>query len=87
MPFAWLDEPLEHLDPRARRIVATDLASSTRFGRPTQMIVTTYGTPFARQLAEDLPDTHLRYINRTEIFDLPPRRSAPFSDEMHSESA
>ena len=35
LPFAWLDEPLEHLDPRARRIVATDLASSTRSaGRP-----------------------------------------------------
>lgn len=87
LPFAWLDEPLEHLDPRARRIVATDLASSTRSGRPTQMIVTTYEHTLARQLAEDLPDTHLRYINRTEILDLPPHRSARSSDKAHRESA
>ena len=87
LPFAWLDEPLEHLDPRARRIVATDLASSTRSGRPTQMIVTTYEHTLARQLAEDLPGTHLRYINRTEILDLTPRRSGPISDQAHSESA
>lgn len=80
LPFAWLDEPLEHLDPRARRIVATDLASSTRSGRPAQMIVTTYEHTLARQLAEDLPDTHLRYINRTEMFVPPPRRSARSSD-------
>jgi hypothetical protein len=51
------------------------------------MIVTTYEHTLARQLAEDLPGTHLRYINRTEILDLAPRRSAPFSDQAHSESA
>ena len=76
LPFAWLDEPLEHLDPRARRIVATDLAASTQAGRPAQLIVTTYEHTLARQLAEDLPDTHLRQINRTEAFELPPRRRA-----------
>jgi hypothetical protein len=74
LPFAWLDEPLEHLDPRARRIVATDLATSTQSGRPAQMIVTTYEHTLARQLAEDLPETHLRQINRGEAFELPPRR-------------
>jgi DNA repair exonuclease SbcCD ATPase subunit len=87
LPFAWLDEPLEHLDPRARRIVATDLASSTRSGRPTQMIVTTYEHTLARQLAEDLPGTHLRYINRTDILDMPPRRSAQSSDKAPRDSA
>lgn len=66
LSFAWLDEPLEHLDPRARRIVAADLATSTRAGRPAQMIVTTYEHTVARQLAEDLPGTHLRHINRTQ---------------------
>ncbi|MDQ3964703.1 MAG: AAA family ATPase [Actinomycetota bacterium] len=76
LPFAWLDEPLEHLDPRARRIVATDLAASTQSGRPAQLIVTTYEHTLARQLAEDLPDTHLRQINRTEAIELPPRRRA-----------
>ena len=72
--FAWLDEPLEHLDPRARRTVATDLATSTQSGGPNQMIVTTYEHTLARQLAEDLPETHLRQINRAEAFELPPRR-------------
>jgi DNA repair exonuclease SbcCD ATPase subunit len=67
IPFAWLDEPLEHLDPRARRIVASDIAKATRSGRPAQMIVTTYEHTLVRQLAEDLPDTHVRYINHSEI--------------------
>ena len=48
---------------------------------------TTYEHALARQLAEDLPGTHLRYINRTEILDLPPRRNVPLSDEAHGESA
>lgn len=76
VPFAWLDEPLEHLDPRARRIVATDLAASTRTGRPAQLIITTYEHTLARQLAEDMPATHLRQINRSDKLDLPPRRWA-----------
>ncbi len=67
IPFAWLDEPLEHLDPRARRIVASDISKATGSGRPAQMIVTTYEHTLVRQLAEDLPDTHVRYINRSEI--------------------
>lgn len=74
LSFAWLDEPLEHLDPRSRRIVATDLATATLPGRPAQLIVTTYEHTLARQLAEDLPHAHLRQINRTEAFELPPRR-------------
>jgi DNA repair exonuclease SbcCD ATPase subunit len=86
LPFAWLDEPLEHLDPRARRIVATDLASATRSGRPAQMIITTYEHTLARQLAEDLPDTHLRYINRTEAPDRPPRRDASPSCRTHGKA-
>lgn len=87
LPFAWLDEPLEHLDPRARRIVATDLASSTRSGRPSQLIVTTYEHTLARQLAEDLPGTHLRYINRTDTLDRPPGRGTESLDKAHRESA
>jgi DNA repair exonuclease SbcCD ATPase subunit len=74
LSFAWLDEPLEHLDPRARRIVATDLASATQSGRPAQLIVTTYEHTLARQLAEDVPDTQVRQINRSEMGDPPPRR-------------
>jgi len=77
LPFALLDEPLEYLDPRARRIVATDLSSTTRSGRPAQLIVTTYEHTLARQLANDLPGTHLLQINRTEQFVPPLRRPRP----------
>ncbi|MGA7272276.1 MAG: AAA family ATPase [Acidimicrobiia bacterium] len=87
LPFAWLDEPLEHLDPRARRIVAVDLASSTKSGRPAQMIVTTYEHRLARQLAEDLPGTHLRYVNRTETPELPPQRGVSAPGKKHGEAA
>ncbi|MGH9023428.1 MAG: AAA family ATPase, partial [Acidimicrobiia bacterium] len=73
LPFAWLDEPLEHLDPRARRIVATDLASSTKSGRPAQLIVTTYEYALARQLSEDIDTASMLRINRTEVLVLPPR--------------
>lgn len=65
VPFAWLDEPLEHLDPRARRIVATDLATATRSGRPAQLIVTTYEHAIAKQLAEDVSEASIRLIDRT----------------------
>jgi DNA repair exonuclease SbcCD ATPase subunit len=66
LPFAWLDEPLEHLDPRARRIVATDLATSTRSGRPAQLIVRTYEHDIARQLSEDIESASILHINRTD---------------------
>ena len=51
------------------------------------MIVTTYEHTLARQLAEDLPGTHLRYINRTEMLELPPRRKVSHLDEANSETA
>jgi hypothetical protein len=62
LPFAWLDDPLEHLDPSARRIVASDKASATSSGRPARLIITTYEHTLARRLAEDLPGTHLRSL-------------------------
>jgi len=73
LPFAWLDEPLEHLDPRARRIVATDLATSTKSGRPAQLIVTTYEHAIAHQLSEDIDGVSILRINRTELLVFPPR--------------
>lgn len=73
LPFAWLDEPLEHLDPRARRIVATDLATSTKSGRPAQLIVTTYEHAIAHQLSEDIDSASMLRINRTEVLVFPPR--------------
>lgn len=87
LPFAWVDEPLEHLDPRARKIVASELASTTKSGRPAQMIVTTYEHSLARQLAEDLPGTHVRYFNRTDRLDPPPRHSHPLPDTSPGDAA
>ncbi len=53
LPFAWFDEPLEHLDPQFRRTVAATLAKATVGGAPRQLLVTTYEHSLARQLAED----------------------------------
>ena len=51
LPFAWFDEPLEHLDPRMRRAVASSLTSVTGLGGPPQILVTTYEHAIARQLS------------------------------------
>ena len=53
LPFAWFDEPLEHLDPQLRHAVAATLATATRSGCPRQLLVTTYEDSIARQLADD----------------------------------
>ena len=53
LPFAWFDEPLEHLDPQLRHAVAATLATATRGGVPRQLLVTTYEHSIAQQLADD----------------------------------
>ena len=53
LPFAWFDEPLEHLDPQLRHAVAATLATATRGGSPQQLLVTTYEHGIAQQLADD----------------------------------
>ena len=35
-PFIWLDEPLEHLDPKLRKVVAGTLAKASSGAGPTQ---------------------------------------------------
>ena len=52
LPFAWFDEPLEHLDPQLRHAVAATLATATHGGSPRQLLVTTYEDSIARQLAD-----------------------------------
>ena len=60
--FFWVDEPLEHLDPDARRALAVLLAQAPE--RPTfpQVLVTTYEEPLIRRLRGSIPDTHLVYV-------------------------
>jgi DNA repair exonuclease SbcCD ATPase subunit len=53
--FCWFDEPLEHLDPEARRHVAEALARASQAGPLRQIVVTTYEEPLARRLAERHP--------------------------------
>ncbi|MGH2758858.1 MAG: hypothetical protein ACRDKJ_04760, partial [Actinomycetota bacterium] len=65
-PFVWLDEPLEHLDPRLRRIVAATLAMAASRGGLRQVIVTTYEAPIAQQLMEDVPSASLIYVASAE---------------------
>lgn len=62
VPFAMLDEPLEHLDPKLRRTVATTLINASSKGGLRQIVVTTYEHALARQLAEDLPDANIVVI-------------------------
>ncbi len=61
-PFVWLDEPLEHLHPRLRTVVAGTLARASQTGGLRQVVVTTYESDLARQLMEDVPSASLIYV-------------------------
>lgn len=61
-PFIWLDEPLEHLDPRLRKVVAGTLAKASSGSGLRQVVVTTYESELARQLMEDVPSASLLYV-------------------------
>ena len=67
LPFAWFDEPLEHLDPRSRRAVAASLATASSAGGPKQLIVTTYEHGIAQQLATDTDQVTIRYVRAAEL--------------------
>jgi DNA repair exonuclease SbcCD ATPase subunit len=61
-PFVWLDEPLEHLDPRLRKVVAGTLAKAASGAGLRQVVVTTYESELALQLMEDVPSASLLYV-------------------------
>jgi DNA repair exonuclease SbcCD ATPase subunit len=61
--FLWLDEPLEHLDPRNRRITASLMSAAGQHVR--QILVTTYEEALARRLAS-VASAHLRYVRSPE---------------------
>jgi len=60
--FFWVDEPLEHLDPDARRALAVLLAQAPEHPSFPQVLVTTYEEPLIRRLRGSIPDTHLVYV-------------------------
>jgi hypothetical protein len=55
VPFCWVDEPLEHLDPRSRHLVGSMLAHLSTTPGLEQSFVTTYEELLARRLAEFQP--------------------------------
>lgn len=66
VPFCWVDEPLEHLDPVSRQLVGSTLAHLSGPGGIEQIFVTTYEEPLVRRLAELQPDrVRVQYL-RTE---------------------
>ena len=67
LPFAWFDEPLEHLDPQLRHAVAATLATATRGGSPRQLLVTTYEDSIARQLADDIDGAEIVTIRESGV--------------------
>jgi len=60
-PFLWLDEPLEHLDPRNRRMVASLLVKASRSERTRQIVATTYEEAVARRL-DEASEARLVYV-------------------------
>jgi DNA repair exonuclease SbcCD ATPase subunit len=60
--FFWVDEPLEHLDPDARRALAVLLAQAPEEPSFPQVLVTTYEEPLIRRLRGSIPHTHLIYV-------------------------
>jgi DNA repair exonuclease SbcCD ATPase subunit len=68
VPFCWVDEPLEHLDPRSRHLVGSMLAHlSTALGLE-QILVTTYEEPLARRLAEFQPGrVRVQYLRAEQV--------------------
>ena len=71
LPFAWFDEPLEHLDPQLRHAVAATLATATRGGSPRQLLVTTYEDSIARQLADDTVGAEIVTIRESGVMGHP----------------
>ena len=67
LPFAWFDEPLEHLDPQLRHAVAATLATATRGGSPRQLLVTTYEDTIARQLPDDTDGAEIVTIRESGV--------------------
>ena len=60
--FCWVDEPLEHLDPTTRRLVAGMLSRGKQATGLDQLVVTTYEEDLARRLAAADETTEILYV-------------------------
>jgi DNA repair exonuclease SbcCD ATPase subunit len=64
--FLWLDEPLEHLDPKNRRAVASTLVRTVERGEIEQVVITTYEEKLARRLASRSNVAEVVYVRASE---------------------
>lgn len=60
--FCWIDEPLEHLDPKTRRLVAGMLSHGRDALGLRQLVVTTYEEELAQRLSEADETTLVQYV-------------------------
>lgn len=60
--FCWIDEPLEHLDPKTRRLVAGMLSHGRDVLGLRQLVVTTYEEELAQRLSEADEATIVQYV-------------------------
>jgi DNA repair exonuclease SbcCD ATPase subunit len=60
--FCWLDEPLEHLDPRNRRRVGAMLSHGREATGLRQLVITTYEEELAQELANADEQTAIEYV-------------------------
>lgn len=60
--FCWIDEPLEHLDPKTRRLVAGMLSHGRDALGLRQLVVTTYEEELAQRLSEADETTTVQYV-------------------------
>ena len=60
--FCWIDEPLEHLDPKTRRLVAGMLSHGRAALGLRQLVVTTYEEELAQRLSEADETTTVQYV-------------------------
>ena len=68
VPFCWIDEPLEHLDPASRMVVARTLAFLTKQNYLGQIIVTTYEVDLANKLGQsDRDHVRLEYLGTSQV--------------------
>ncbi len=68
VPFCWIDEPLEHLDPASRMVVARTLAFLTKQNYLGQIIVTTYEVDLANKLGHsDRDHVRLEYLGTSQV--------------------
>ena len=67
VPFCWVDEPLEHLDPRSRHLVGSMLAHLSTTPGLEQIFVTTYDEPLARSPPRRVQPGRAKYLRAEHV--------------------